>query len=89
MAPEVIQGLQYDEKCDIFSLGVVFYTILAGNFPFGGACDASVFKNIVYTEPVFDQDNWIQIDPRLVNLIMSMLIKDPVDRPSATECLEH
>ena len=32
-APEVLEG-RYDEKCDIWSLGVVFYAVLSGCFPF-------------------------------------------------------
>ena len=34
MAPEVLDGQLYDEKVDIFSLGVVFYKMLTGKLPF-------------------------------------------------------
>jgi serine/threonine protein kinase len=33
MAPEVMQGLPYDFKADIWSIGVVFYQMLYGKFP--------------------------------------------------------
>ena len=36
MAPEVIQGL-YDNKCDVWSCGILMYYMLTGNYPFKGA----------------------------------------------------
>jgi len=36
IAPEVITDKIYDEKCDIFSIGVIFYMILTGLSPING-----------------------------------------------------
>lgn len=34
MAPEMIQGLDYDAKIDIWSLGVLIYYLVSGHLPF-------------------------------------------------------
>lgn len=34
MAPEVMQTLPYDFKADLWSIGIVYYQLLFGNFPF-------------------------------------------------------
>lgn len=34
MAPEVIEGLKYDHRADLFSMGVVLYEMLCGKHPF-------------------------------------------------------
>ena len=34
MAPEIVKGHYYTNKCDIWSLGVIFYNLLFGKLPF-------------------------------------------------------
>lgn len=46
IAPEVIKQDEYDEKCDIWSLGIVMYIMLSGRPPFDGQTDDEVFDAI-------------------------------------------
>lgn len=34
MAPEVIRSEPYDEKCDVFSFGIILNELLTGNYPY-------------------------------------------------------
>lgn len=45
LAPEVV-NMDYTEKCDVWSLGVILYTILLKQMPFDGNMDAEVIKAI-------------------------------------------
>ncbi len=46
MAPEIFTSKSYDEKCDVWSLGVILYVLLTGRPPFFGANDAEVINRV-------------------------------------------
>ena len=45
IAPEVLIS-RYDEKCDIWSIGVIMYILLAGLPPFEGKNENEIIKNV-------------------------------------------
>jgi serine/threonine protein kinase len=86
MAPEVING-DHDEKSDVWSTGIIFYTMLAGYAPFYGEDDEEVFESILFDPLEFPEEEWAEMDPDAIIMITRMLDKNPETRPSMRECL--
>lgn len=46
IAPEVIEGMAYDNSCDIWSIGALTYFLLSGKLPFEDFDNSSIFEEI-------------------------------------------
>ncbi|CAD8071495.1 unnamed protein product [Paramecium sonneborni] len=88
LAPEVIEGT-YNEKCDIWSLGVLLFSMLVGYPPFYGRNRQELYQNIQYQNLIFDKRHWRIISDEAKDLLKRMLNKNPQLRYSAKECLNH
>jgi len=87
IAPEVLNEV-YDEKCDIWSAGVIFYILLCGYPPFNGETDKEIMKAVKKGEFDFPPEEWDVVSKDAKNLIKKMLTYDPKKRPSALEVLQ-
>ena len=86
MAPEVLKG-NYNENCDIWSIGAITYYILSGHVPFNGQSNAEVFAKIVYDEPSFN--NFKGVSKLAIDFIKKCFIKNPDKRMNCKEALRH
>lgn len=73
MAPEVITGDGYDEKADMWSVGVILYELITLKKPFEGQSVESVFMAIMDKE--FEALP-PKTDPNLVHIVKRLLTKD-------------
>ncbi|KAA8498962.1 Myosin light chain kinase A [Porphyridium purpureum] len=89
-APEVVKGLQYDSSVDLWSCGVILYTLLSGMFPFDDQENqANIFKLIVKAQVKFPDAQWSDISTEAKDLVFKLLQKDPTKRLSATSAKQH
>uniref|UniRef100_A0A8C0V958 Ribosomal protein S6 kinase n=1 Tax=Cyanistes caeruleus TaxID=156563 RepID=A0A8C0V958_CYACU len=92
VAPEVLKRQGYDEGCDIWSLGVLLYTMLAGCTPFAngpGDTPEEILTRIGGGKFSISGGNWDTISDMAKDLVSKMLHVDPHQRLTAKQVLQH
>eukprot|EP00475_Leptophrys_vorax_P019625 TRINITY_DN26902_c0_g1_i1.p1 TRINITY_DN26902_c0_g1~~TRINITY_DN26902_c0_g1_i1.p1 ORF type:complete len:109 (+),score=1.36 TRINITY_DN26902_c0_g1_i1:22-327(+) len=88
MAPELIDGC-YGPEVDVWSAGVVMYVAMSGVPPFWASCNHSLAKAIREKELSFKSAKWRGVSKECTDLIGRMMAKDPRERITLEEILEH
>lgn len=83
MAPEQMAGKPADARSDLFSLGVVLYTMLTGFRPFQGNSAKTVVFKVRNIEPVPVTTFQSDIPPELDAIVSRAIAKDPDERFSS------
>jgi calcium-dependent protein kinase len=89
MSPQHFLGKGYDEKCDIWSCGVLAYEMLSGAVPFLAPTEGETKKKIKNGHLKFPDDEWKEIGCKAKSIIKSMLTYDDTKRPRANELLQN
>jgi calcium-dependent protein kinase len=87
ISPEVIDGY-YDEKCDVWSCGIILYILLCGYPPFNGRDDEEIFLNIRRLNYSFPSPEWNNISNDAKDLLKS-IICDQFMRLNDEQVLNH
>ena len=97
MGPELLEHQFYDEKVDIWAIGIMTYELLFGDLPFHGIMkkDESSPEQAVFRE-IKEQilkPNFVlaghKLSSECKDFILKCLLLDPKIRPSAEELLWH
>lgn len=100
-----LEDFTYDKRCDLWSLGVIGYTLLCGFLPFNGCCgedcgwndrneecsrcQEDLFNSIKRGSLHFPDQYWSKISSDAKDLLIKLLQKDPNDRLEAAGILNH
>lgn len=90
LAPEQILGLAFDQRADVYALGVLFYYLLTGERPFRGDDDIAVLYQHIHKAPVPLNEMLPQghdIPQSVLEHVEACLSKDPEDRPADASAL--
>ena len=73
-APEILTGSGHDESVDVWGIGIIFFLLLTGKYPFDGSNRQSIFNRIKNKNIDYDRYN---LDADEVHLLKRLLCKNP------------
>jgi len=78
MSPEQIQGLEIDERSDVWSVGIILYELLTGEMPFQGEYESAIHYAIFNEQPNLPENK--NISETLKHVLLKCLQKNLEDR---------
>ncbi|MFC1500490.1 protein kinase [Candidatus Zixiibacteriota bacterium] len=79
-SPEQITGSGFDQRSDLFSLGIVFYELLTGQLPFRGQSEAEVMYAVINKDPIPLSDLVPGLSTEWDDILGRMFSKEPAER---------
>ena len=86
VAPEVLNG-KYDQRCDLWSLGVFTYVLLSGTPPFYAPTNPEIFIKIQKGTYSMSGAEWKSVSNEAKDFIKRLIVLDPKDRMSINEAI--
>ena len=84
IAPEILKGYDYNNKIDLWSLGVTTFLAIGGYYPFHSKSNYVVDPRIE-----FHKNFWKNISENAIDFIKNMLSYDPKERFSTSDAISH
>ncbi|MDQ3650587.1 MAG: bifunctional serine/threonine-protein kinase/formylglycine-generating enzyme family protein [Acidobacteriota bacterium] len=85
MAPEQWSDEEPDARADLYSLGIIFYQMLAGTVPFKGASIPSIMKKHLTSPPPGLVEHGVSVPSAFEDVLRSALEKEADKRPATVE----
>ncbi len=87
MSPEQFRGLPLDGRSDLYSLGIIFYELFAGNRPFDAEDITAIMYKHVHEEPVPLHRVRPDLTPQTLSIVETLLKKEPEQRFQTADAL--
>ena len=84
LAPEQLRNAPASPKSDLYALGLILYEVLVGEYPFKGGQQDIIRQQLNEAVPAPRSLNQA-IPPAVEHLILTLLAKEPEDRPASAK----
>jgi hypothetical protein len=88
IAPEVLDRY-YSHSCDMWSIGVIVFTMLCGYPPFWGDSEREIYARVKRGTYAFEGPEWQTRSRYARDFVQRLLVMQPDKRMTAEEALEH
>lgn len=88
VAPEILKKKPYTKKADIFSAGIIMFTLLSGRAPFAGKRPGEILLKNKECKIFFQDKYWKNVSKDGIDCLLKLIDADPEFRPYASEALE-
>jgi len=88
-APEVMLKKGHGKAVDMWSMGVITYTLLCGYSPFRAENLTDLIEECRHGRIVFHERYWRDVSKDAKDFILTLLQPDPAQRATSSEALKH
>ena len=81
-------GNQYDQRADLWSVGAILYMLVTCNHLYYGSREEIKLQTL-NREPIYYHKHWDNYSENLLDLTVGLLKKDPNERITMDEALDH
>lgn len=87
IAPERLEGKEYDGRTDVYSVGIMLYEMLAGQVPFADRNESflKIIYNHLHAEPAPLRVHRSDLSAAMEAVVMRALTRNPLRRPTAQQ----
>ncbi len=89
IAPEQLLGQRTDPRCDIYSMGMLFYEMLTGRLPWPRSSKVHVARRRLRHDPTPPRYYNPEIPPQIQDIILHAIARNPKDRYSSVHAMQQ